>query len=230
MAKDLAIVLNNGGINAAVATALAAQRHRTVLLYAETAAQPAAAARAAYDQQVAHFKPYREHTLEMPFLAALAGPDAAAAPAGPRQSAVVAARLIELLPLVAAATRYAVHYGASSVYLGLRLGTAPRPGGGPNAGDDLAQATEYVQVWNELLQLPCGRPDLEVMTPILELEPWQVIDVGFQAGVPFEKTWSCLEDVGEGAAPCWACPGCRARETAFQQAGKADPLRGSRRQ
>jgi len=81
-------------------------------------------------------------------------------------------------------------------------------------------------VWNELLQLPCGRPDLDVVTPILELEPWQVVDVGVQAGIPFERTWSCLEDLaGDAAGPCWACPGCRARESAFQQAGKADPLR-----
>src|SRR3954464_5282614 len=122
MAKELAVVLNNGGVNSAVATALAAQRHRTVLLYAETAPQPAGRARAAYDQQVAHFKPYREHTLAMPFLAPLARPDAAAPPpaADPRHPAVVGPRLLELLPLVAAAVRYAVHYGAAAVYLGLR--------------------------------------------------------------------------------------------------------------
>jgi 7-cyano-7-deazaguanine synthase in queuosine biosynthesis len=39
---------------------------------------------------------------------------------------------------------------------------------------------------------------------------------------PLDKTWSCLE---EGSEPCWACPACRAREKAFQQAGKVDPMR-----
>ena len=55
-----------------------------------------------------------------------------------------------------------------------------------------------------------------------ELDPWQVIDVGFQVSAPFERSWSCTEDAGEA---CWACRGCRAREAAFVQAGKPDPLR-----
>lgn len=71
MAKDVAIVLNNGGVKSAVVAALAAQKHRLVLVQAETIVPPPARARAAYDQQVAHFKPYREHTLAMPFLSSL---------------------------------------------------------------------------------------------------------------------------------------------------------------
>jgi 7-cyano-7-deazaguanine synthase in queuosine biosynthesis len=213
MAKDFAVVLNDGGINAAVATALAAQKHRTILLHAEVETQPGSRRRAAYDQQVAHFKPYREHTLSMPFLSALAGKESAHPVSDPRHPAPLAPRMLELLPLLSAAARFAAHYQAASIYLGLRVG---------GQGDELAQATEYVQIWNELLQLPCNQPDLDVMTPLLELEPWQVVDVGFQAATPFERTWSCQEKSSE---PCWACRGCRAREAAFQQAGKPDPLR-----
>lgn len=218
MAKDLAIVLADGGVNAAVAAALAAQKYRTVLLFAEAGPPPGSRWRAAYDQQVAHFKPYREHTLPMPFLAPLAaGPAAAPGATDARPPAGLGGKLVELLPLVAAAARYAAHYAAVSIYLGLRAG---------GGADELAQATEYVQVWEELFQLPCGLPDLSLAAPLLELEPWQVIDLGFQAGAPFDRTWSCLED---GNEPCWACRGCRAREAAFQQAGKPDPLRGARR-
>ena len=60
MAKDLAIVLNNGSINSAVVAALAGQKYRLVLLHAEVAQQPGSRVRAAYDLQVAHFKPFRE--------------------------------------------------------------------------------------------------------------------------------------------------------------------------
>src|SRR5829696_5126684 len=134
MAKDLAIILNNGGVNSAVATALAAQKYRPILLYAETAQAEGTRARAAYDQQVAHFKPYREHTLSMPFLAAVEGhrggagsaapsSSASAAAADPRQQAPLGPQMIELLPLVAAAFRFAAHYQAAAVYLGLRVGT-----------------------------------------------------------------------------------------------------------
>src|SRR3982750_213179 len=125
MAKDLAIVLTNGGINSAVATALAAQKPRTVLLYAEVAPQPGSRTRAAYDLQVAHFKPYREHTLPMPFLAPVTGTNPSPSPAGaadPRQASPLGPQMVELLPLIAAAARYAGHYGASSIHLGLRVG------------------------------------------------------------------------------------------------------------
>jgi 7-cyano-7-deazaguanine synthase in queuosine biosynthesis len=215
MAKDLAIVLNNGSVNSAVVTALAAQRFRPILLYAEISPQAGSRARAAYDQQVAHFKPYREHSVPMPFLAGVGNttqPSASAA--DPRQhAAAVGGQMLELLPLLAAAARYAVHYQAAAIYLGMRVG--------PHA-DELAHATEYVQIWNELIQLPCGQGDLETHAPLLELEPWQVIDVGFQTAAPFDRTWSCVEELSD---PCWACRGCRGREAAFQQAAKSDPLR-----
>jgi len=221
MARDLAIVLNSGSINSAVTTSLAAQRYRLVLLHAEIG--PAGAGprqRAAYGQQVAHFKPYREHSLPMPFLAGIQDPQNAASSVAsdPRaQTTHLGPQMIDQLPLLAAAIRYAAHYSAAAVYYGFRVG---------GAGDELATATEYVQIWNEMVQIPCGIKELEIVTPLLELEPWQVIEVGFNVSAPFEKTWSCLEETSE---PCWACPGCRAREKAFQQAGKVDPMRLAKR-
>jgi 7-cyano-7-deazaguanine synthase len=223
VAKDLAIILNNGGINSAVATALAAQKYRPILLFAETGGATAGRSRAAYDQQVAHFKPYREHTISMPFDSTIENPRAAdggasaaaAAASDPRHHAPLGPQMLELLPLVATAVRFAAHYQAAAAYLGLRTG--PR-------GDELAQASEYVQVWNELVQMPCAQPELELVAPLLELEPWQVVDLGFQVAAPLERTWSCL---GDGPEPCWACRGCRAREAAFQQAAKPDPARNT---
>jgi 7-cyano-7-deazaguanine synthase len=214
MAKDLAIILNNGSINSLVATALAAQKYRVVMLYAEVGDTPGPRARAAYEMQVGHFKPYREHTLPMPYLAVVEPSDEIAASASdPRHPTPIAPQMVDLLPLIATAMRFAVHYQGTAVYLGLRLGTD---------ADKLAQATEYSQIWNEMMQMPCNQPELMVEMPLLELEPWQVIDVGFQASAPFDKTWTCTE---AGIEPCWACRACRAREAAFQQAAKPDPMR-----
>jgi 7-cyano-7-deazaguanine synthase in queuosine biosynthesis len=218
MAKDLCIVLNNGSLNSVVTTALAAQKYRPILLYVETHSQPPAGMRAAYDQQVAHFKPYREHTLSMRFLQTVepSGSSSALA-ADPRHTGLLAPQLTRLLPLVATAVPFAAHYQAAAIYMGLRVG----PG-----GDDLARATEYVQVCNELIQLPCGMSDVELLTPLLELEPWQVVDVGFQVDAPLERGWSCLEQTPD---PCGICRGCRQREAAFTQAAKPDPLRPARK-
>lgn len=213
MPKDLAIVLNDGSIASAVATSLAVQRYRPILLHAETVAQGASRVRAAYDQQVAHYKPYREHPIAIPWAMSLAQP----APADARLAGPIQQRLTALLPLIAIAGRFAAYYDTAAIYVGLRIG--------PQA-DDLTVATEYLQIWNEMLQLPCGQPELEIHAPLLELDPWQVVDLAFQVNAPLELTWSCL---GEAAEPCGTCRGCRSREQAFQQAGKPDPLRTVRR-
>jgi 7-cyano-7-deazaguanine synthase in queuosine biosynthesis len=226
MAKELAIVLNNGSVNSAVVTALAAQKFRLVMLHAivggdeEDSAETATRTRVAFDQQTAHFKPYREHVLELPFLSQLqapGGPKKNADSPEPRQQSKTAAQLLDLVPVLGAAARFAGHYQAGAIYLGLRAG----PG-----ADELAQMTEFTQIWQELLQLPCGMGELEIAVPLLEMEPWQVVDLGYQVNVPFERTWSCVSD---GAEPCWACRGCRAREAAFHQAAKPDPLRAVKR-
>jgi len=218
MAKDLAIVLNNGSINSAVVTALAAQKFRAVMLYAEVGETPGPRSRAAYEQQLNHFKPYREHTLPMPYLSVMEpSEELAAAASDPRHPTPIAPQMLDLLPLIATAMRFAVHYQANSVYLGVRLG---------NDADKLAQAMEYSQIWNEMMQMPCNQPELMVEMPLLELEPWQVVDVGFQVSAPLDKTWTCTE---AGSEPCWACRACRSREAAFQQAAKPDPMRTLRK-
>src|SRR6266516_7207521 len=96
MAKDLAIVLNNGSINSAVTTAMAGQRYRLILLHAEVG-EGGTRGRAAYDQQVAHFKPYREHSLPMPFLATVQS-SVDTQSVDPRQSGLLPPRLVNLLP------------------------------------------------------------------------------------------------------------------------------------
>jgi 7-cyano-7-deazaguanine synthase in queuosine biosynthesis len=218
MAKDLAIILNSGSVNSAIVTALAMQKYRAVIVHGDDGQKPGSRLRAAYEQQISHFKPYREHKLAMAPIVASKSGAAAAIAADPRAPAALGMQFLELLPLMAAASRLAAHYQASAIYLGLRVGTQ---------ADDLAAATEFIQIWSELLNLPCNQPELEVIAPLLELEAWQAVDLGAQVSAPLDRTWSCDEE--EAAEPCWACRGCRAREAAFQQAAKPDPLHGVRK-
>jgi hypothetical protein len=215
MAKDFALILNNGSINSAVASALASQKYRPIFLYAEPAEGASARQRAAYDQQVTHFKPFREQTVTLPAMPAPR--PTGAATADPRSISPIATRLVDLLNLMALGAQFAAQYQAVAIYCGMRVG--------PD-GDELAQATEFFQIWSEMIQIPCRLAELEVVTPLLELEPWQVVDVGFQAAVPFDRTWSCQHEASE---PCWTCRGCRQREAAFVQAAKPDPLRAAKR-
>jgi hypothetical protein len=217
MAKDLAIVLNNGSINSAVVTAICAQRFRPVLVHAQIEGAGTTRMRTAYDQQAGFFKPYREHVINLASLPAPANSNAAAVVKETRGPVSRAGDFLYLLPLLGYAGRLASLYQAAAIYVGMRAG---------GQGDELAAATEYLQIYSELLQIPCELRELEIAAPLLELEAWQVVDLGFNVSAPLERTWSC-QDTGTEA--CWACRGCRAREAAFQQAGKPDPLRAPRR-
>jgi 7-cyano-7-deazaguanine synthase in queuosine biosynthesis len=227
MAKDLAIVLNSGGLHSAVATALAAQKYRLVMVHStrgkdDEDGETGSRTRVAFDQQTAHFKPYREHVISLPLARGLKLSGALARSGGesppPRkEQSTVATRFVSLIPHIALATQFAVDYEAAAIYLGLRTGAQ---------ADALAQGTEYVQIWQDLLQIPCQVAELEVLSPLLELELWQVVDLGVQVNAPFDRAWSCDNN---GAEPCWACRGCRDREAAFQQAAKPDPLKTIKR-
>ena len=212
MARELAVVLVNASLNSTVACALAAQRHRTVLLDIETSTNAAAVAanQSRFDALVAHVKPYRSHRAALPAIAAARGDGASPTPA---RGVGVAATLLDQLPIVALGLRLAAQMGAAALYAGHRVG--------PEAAE-LTRLTEHAQIWGELVQVTCDRPTLEVQLPLLELEPWQVIDLAVQVGAPLQLSWDCEHN---GEQPCGACAGCQARDAAFQRSGRPDPLR-----
>lgn len=216
MARELAIVLANGSLQSTVVAALAAQKHRPVLIYIEsdpTGGRPGQA----FDALVQNLKPYRSHRVPMHFLSSSAKMDEHEGRADPRSGEAMIARLVDLMPVVACGLRYAIHYNANALYLGTRVGPE-----GPN----LARTTEYGQLWAEMVQITCARPALEVLMPLLELEPWQVVDLGAQVNAPLAMSWSCEKRAGD---PCNECAGCREREAAFQRAGRPDPAKAPTR-
>jgi 7-cyano-7-deazaguanine synthase in queuosine biosynthesis len=227
MAKDLAIVLNSGGLHSAVASALAAQKHRLVMVHVTREKdsediENASRTRVAFDQQASHFKPYREHVISLPQMRGMKPTGSASRASGEsapthQELSTASPRYVSLISHFGLAAQLAVEYQAAAVYVGLRTGAQ---------ADPLAQGTEYVQIWQDLLQLPCHATELEFAAPLLELELWQVVDLGVQINAPLDRAWSCDNNSAE---PCWACKGCRDREAAFQQAAKPDPLKTIKR-
>jgi hypothetical protein len=201
MAKELAVILNDGSIDAAVTTALAAQKHRVAMVHVVAADPAAPRRRAAFESQATHFAAQKQWAVP------LAGPGV-----DPKAEITLRQELLAALPSIALTLQAAARWDAATVHLPLRTGPST---------DDLARGTEYVQIFNELLQIPCGRESIEILAPVLELDPWQVVDLGFQVDCPFELTWSCQTP---GLTPCTLCPGCKAREAAFLRAVKQDPL------
>ena len=91
------------------------------------------------------------------------------------------------------------------------------------AGEDfdlVSRITETLVLLEHVIKLETGA-ELAIETPLLDLTPRQVIEVGEQQDVPWRLSRSC---VSNQAKPCGACVGCLQRGQAFGEARVIDPL------
>ena len=68
----------------------------------------------------------------------------------------------------------------------------------------------------------CGRQNLKILTPFIEMKKADVLKLGVELGVDYAGTWSCAQPSKKGAQ-CKNCGPCRARHKAFTTAGISDP-------
>ncbi|MCP5368352.1 MAG: 7-cyano-7-deazaguanine synthase QueC [Hyphomicrobiales bacterium] len=61
---------------------------------------------------------------------------------------------------------------------------------------------------------------VDFLTPFVARTKADIVAVGAELGVPFERTWSCYKG---GAVHCGTCGTCTERKEAFALAGVADP-------
>lgn len=114
------------------------------------------------------------------------------------------------------ALAYAETIGADCVYIGVN---ALDYSGYPDCRPD------YIEAMQEVFRLGTkqGREGIAIaiVTPLINLRKTEIIQLGNQLGVPWEKTWSCY--AGEDLA-CGVCDSCQLRLAAFAQLGIPDPL------
>lgn len=63
--------------------------------------------------------------------------------------------------------------------------------------------------------------DIKILTPIIDLQKWEIAQEGQRLGVPFELTWSCYQSEEKA---CGECDSCGLRLRGFAKAGFADPI------
>jgi 7-cyano-7-deazaguanine synthase len=66
-----------------------------------------------------------------------------------------------------------------------------------------------------------GRAPVAIKLPLAGKPKEEVVGMGRDLGVPFDRTWSCYFD---GAKHCGRCPSCLERKAAFRGIGLADPV------
>ena len=114
------------------------------------------------------------------------------------------------------ALAYAETLGAQRIYIGVN---ALDYSGYPDCRLD------YIQAMQEVFRLGTkqGREGeaIKIVTPLIELKKTEIIELGNQLGVPWEKTWSCYSG---GESACGVCDSCRLRLAAFDELGLKDPV------
>ena len=93
---------------------------------------------------------------------------------------------------------------------------------GVHAGDHFIYPDcrpEFIYAFGEMERLAnAGGPLL--YAPFLEKSKADIVKIGANLGVPFEKTWSCYKG---GSVHCGTCGTCVERKEAFELAGITDP-------
>lgn len=111
---------------------------------------------------------------------------------------------------------YAEALNAERVYLGVN---ALDYSGYPDCRPD------YIQAMQQVFKLGTkqGREgqSIQIVAPLIDLKKTEIIELGNQLGVPWEKTWSCY--AGADLA-CGVCDSCRLRLAAFAELGLPDLL------
>lgn len=80
----------------------------------------------------------------------------------------------------------------------------------------------FVEAFNRVIEVGTGAGGaLRVEAPLLHRPKSEIVRLGLELGAPFHLTWSCYQD--EEVA-CGRCDSCALRRRGFQEAGAADPL------
>src|SRR5262249_44510480 len=113
-----------------------------------------------------------------------------------------------------------------TIYVGSNLQDAA---GTPLSGDGGSSSRGYPDSWREFLRSaeaalnkgPHYARPVRIEAPLLAMNKFEAIRYGLEHRCDFRSTWSCYRN---SARACGACPACRARIVNFHWAGLVDPI------
>ncbi|MFO8110256.1 MAG: 7-cyano-7-deazaguanine synthase QueC [Thermoplasmata archaeon] len=111
---------------------------------------------------------------------------------------------------------HAESVGADAVYIGAN---AVDFSGYPDCRPEFYRA--FQKAVDEGTKRGVGEIPIEIRVPLQNMSKKQIIQRGYELGVPYDLTWSCYR--GDEQA-CGACDSCRLRLKGFKEAGLGDPI------
>lgn len=223
---EKAIVLVSGGLNSAVAAAVAREEYETHLLHVAWGHRSAERELSCFESIAAHLRADRTLVADLGWLSSLAG-NSRTSRKLPMEDLSALGRntpstfVMGLLPtMLSIAATWAGSVGAKRIILATSEDyNVPGPAIAHLYPD---YRREFIQTINLMLQYAkAENAELLVETPLAELTRQEVVLLGRRVKLPFEKTWSCYRNNDE---PCGKCLGCTTRTAGFLRAGIPDPL------
>ena len=217
--RPLAVVCVSGGMDSAVAAAIAAREHRLAFLHANYGQRTEAKELACFHALADHFGAGLRLVVDFSDLRQIGGSSLtdAAIPVreGEPVDGVVPSSYVPFrnAHLLAAAVSWGEVIGARAIFVGAVWEDSS---GYPDC------RPEFYRAFEEAARLGT-RPEtlLHIVTPVISMAKAEIVRQGLALGVPFAKTWSCYQ--AEEAA-CGACESCRLRLRGFREAGASDPI------
>ena len=213
MPKASAVVLSSGGLHSLVAAGLGNREFRIAMLHVKDGRATERQALSAFERQAAHLRPMKSLVVDGTFLRQLGMPPESGvvvnSTSSDPQAGMMPMRELNYLSIAAALARQ-LH--ATTILWGVQCE--------PKQSDALARNIEMVQIANQMLELLSPEAPLVIKTPLMGLEDHQVIELGYQMGLPFQMSWTCQMPIEN---PCMSCPACTRRTRAFRSAQLIDP-------
>lgn len=115
--------------------------------------------------------------------------------------------------ILAIATSWAEVIGASKIFIGA---VEEDSSGYPDC------RAEFFKAFNRVIDLGT-KPEtrIEIVTPIIHLKKWEIINQGQKLKAPLNLSWSCYQNEEKA---CGICDSCALRLRGFQMAGCEDPI------
>lgn len=111
---------------------------------------------------------------------------------------------------------YAESIGASSLFIGANTRDFS---GYPDCREDFLES--FFKTASLGTKAGVLRRPISIERPLINKTKREIVLLGKELGVPFEKTWSCYKG---GKIPCGICESCILRKYGFSEAGITDPL------
>ena len=211
MAKRLSVVLASGGVDSAVAAAVAAQHGPLALLHLEYGQQAEAAERQAFEAVCQWIKPMHQRVVSLGDWSGVADspllrPDGRLNDAATTGTSLLADSYVPMLAaaMLCRAAAWAYTLGAGRIVWGASLDNPSNDPGNADAARLIA--------WQLIQRSLPGEASPVLDAPLAQYAKAAVVALAADLSVPLDVTWSCLR---AGPDPCRRCLGCVARARAL---------------